>query len=373
MRQALRDAEGIIDLIAEFDMVMTLPKGIPTLQHMRSKKYSRPDNFFCNTALQPYVIKSEVQPQHKPSCTDHYPIVTHLDLPQAHIPEDPSYNFRTADWEAFNKALKVKLGNLPRPGPITDLQQLTATGDSLTKVLQETIEEIVTRSKPRPDMKHWWNSDLTGMRKELNRLLLSDSYKNRTLTNHASHRELRKKSRIYGKAIISAKRAHWAEYLEDMVASDIWTANKYLKEPVGDGGLPRIPTIRVKDAEGLELEINDNEDKAKIFVKSFFPPPPATQEDNLAEYVYPEPLQVPPSRQSTHRKNHSQVAIVQGPWTRWDPQHSNPLIRSLTICFIFTRPYLRLESSTTRGESLPQSYSGNPISPTTKSRKHTGR
>jgi hypothetical protein len=79
-----------------------------------------------------------------------------------------------------------------------------------------------------------------------------------------------------------------------MVASDIWTANKYLKEPVGDGGLPRIPTIRVRDAEGREIEINDNEDKAKFFVKSFFPPPPAAQEDDIAVYDYPEPLPNPP-------------------------------------------------------------------------------
>ena len=35
---ALRNAEGIISLIAEYDMVMPLPKGIPTLRHMRTKK-----------------------------------------------------------------------------------------------------------------------------------------------------------------------------------------------------------------------------------------------------------------------------------------------------------------------------------------------
>jgi hypothetical protein len=131
------------------------------------------------------------------------------------------------------------------------------------------------------------------MRKELNRLR-SFSYKNRTITNHPSHRELRRKSKVYGKAIISAKRAHWAEYLEDMVASDIWTANKYLKNPVGDGGLPRIPTIRVRDAAGSETEINDNEDKAKVFVKSFFPPPPTAQEEDPTAFEYPEPLPNPP-------------------------------------------------------------------------------
>ena len=61
-RQALRNAEGLIELMADHAMEMTLPKGIPTLQHMRTKRYSRPDNVFCTPALRPYVIKCEVDP-----------------------------------------------------------------------------------------------------------------------------------------------------------------------------------------------------------------------------------------------------------------------------------------------------------------------
>jgi Endonuclease-reverse transcriptase len=33
-RQVTRDAEGLISLLADFEMEMTLPKGVPTLQHM---------------------------------------------------------------------------------------------------------------------------------------------------------------------------------------------------------------------------------------------------------------------------------------------------------------------------------------------------
>ena len=78
-----------------------------------------------------------------------------------------------------------------------------------------------------------------------------------------------------------------------MAGNEIWTANKYLKEPVGDGGNPRIPTLKVKSAIGRETLINNNEEKAKIFATTFFPPPPPPT-DNLADFDYPEPLPDPP-------------------------------------------------------------------------------
>ena len=144
----------------------------------------------------------------------------------------------------------------------------------------------------------WWNGDLKEMRKELNRLRTM-LYHNCAIANHHSHRELQTKSRQYGRAIILAKRTHWAKYLEGMTADDIWTANKYIKNPVGDGGMPKIPTIKTKDKEGNEIEINNSKEKAKAFIKAFFPnPPPPQAEDELpADYpipLYPIPLPNPP-------------------------------------------------------------------------------
>ena len=165
-RQALRNADGIINLMAEHDMVMTLPKGIPTLQHMRTKRYSRPDNFFCTASLQQYVTKCEVQARDRPVSTDHFPIITHIDLPQSRILPDLSHNFKTADWDEFNKALATKLDGLPRPQPVTDLQQLGALCEGLTSAIQKTISEKITRSTAKPDKKRWWNSDLSRMHQQ---------------------------------------------------------------------------------------------------------------------------------------------------------------------------------------------------------------
>ena len=291
--QALRNAEGIINMLAEHDMVMTLPKGVPTLQHMRSKRYSRLDNFFCTASLQPFVTSCEVKPQERPTSTDHFPIVTHIDLPQTRILPDPSYNFRTADWEEFRKSLKTKIDQLPPPQQAETTQQIEEMAEDLTRILQQTIKENIAHTKPCPDAKRWWNSDLRKLSREINKLR-ADSFRYRAISTHSSHRELRKRSKHYGKAIISAKRAHWTEYLENMIASNIWTANKYLKEPVGDGGNPRIPTIKTKDELGHEIATNDNEDKAIIFAKAFFPPPPDQPGEAMNDYEYPEPLPNPP-------------------------------------------------------------------------------
>ena len=54
--EALRKAGPLIKLLADYDMEMILAKGVPTLQHMRSKRYSRPDNIFCNSSMTSMVI-----------------------------------------------------------------------------------------------------------------------------------------------------------------------------------------------------------------------------------------------------------------------------------------------------------------------------
>ena len=141
----------------------------------------------------------------------------------------------------------------------------------LTKAIQETIEAKVKITKPRPDAKRWWNGELRKMKRELNKLK-AKSYSFRVLADHPSHSELRTKSTQYGEAIIQAKRQHWTNYLEEMSAADIWTANKFIKEPAGDGGCPRIPTLKTRDAAGAEQTISTNDDKAEIFAKTFFPP-----------------------------------------------------------------------------------------------------
>jgi hypothetical protein len=78
-----------------------------------------------------------------------------------------------------------------------------------------------------------------------------------------------------------------------MSANEIWTADKYIKKPIRDGGSPRIPTLKVKNANSTEVEVNDNKEKTTHFAKSFFPPPLANS-SIPHDYIYPQPLPNPP-------------------------------------------------------------------------------
>ena len=51
-------------------------------------------------------------------------------------------------------------------------------------------------------------------------------------------------------------------------------ANNFIKEPAGDERCPRIPTLKARNKAGEDISKSDNNDKANIFVKTFFPPPP---------------------------------------------------------------------------------------------------
>ena len=113
--QALASAGRLISILADYDMVMPLPKGIPMLEHMVTKKFSRPDNVFCTPDLQDCITKCEVNKKLRPPCTDHFPIVTHLTLAQSLSPSSHNFNFRDTDWEIFRKELKKNITLIPPP------------------------------------------------------------------------------------------------------------------------------------------------------------------------------------------------------------------------------------------------------------------
>jgi hypothetical protein len=48
-------------------------------------------------------------------CTDHFPIVTVLDLPHDRVEVPLTWNYRMANWGSFMEGLKVNLEAVPLP------------------------------------------------------------------------------------------------------------------------------------------------------------------------------------------------------------------------------------------------------------------
>ena len=68
-QESMHSAEHLIETCATYDLAMALPKGLPTLQHMVTKKYSRPDNVFITPGLLDMITKCEVDPVIRPTST----------------------------------------------------------------------------------------------------------------------------------------------------------------------------------------------------------------------------------------------------------------------------------------------------------------
>jgi len=158
------------------------------------------------------------------------------------VSDNISYNYRAADWEDFNNKLKALLNEWDRSIPILNRGMLEDEVSKLTKIIQETTQSCIKKNKPRPNARRWWNSDLESMHKQLKKICTKVK-KNRALPDHPSHGQLKTTITAFAEAMNKAKMEHWTEYLKNAMDKDIWTANKYISEPIADGGKPRIPTL----------------------------------------------------------------------------------------------------------------------------------
>jgi len=86
-------ADYLIDLLADFGMDIVLELGIPTLEHLVSKALHCVDHIFCSHQLSSKFVRCEVLLHERPLKTDHFPIVSRVDLAMICMDEEPKCNF----------------------------------------------------------------------------------------------------------------------------------------------------------------------------------------------------------------------------------------------------------------------------------------
>ena len=98
----------LINLLFKYDMLLSLPKGVPTLQ-TPAGNWTWPDNVWWSHTPEDPIQRCDTVPAIRPPLADHLPIVTILDLPLPRSASLPTLNSRMADWDKINKALSPRL------------------------------------------------------------------------------------------------------------------------------------------------------------------------------------------------------------------------------------------------------------------------
>ena len=114
----------LLNMLSSFNMKMALPPSISTLKSHSTGNHMRVNNVFCNGDLLDLVIKCHTDNVSCPVKTNHYPIITTLDI------HTPRLNFYDVDWPELLNILKSNLANISPPTVITNTdnfnQKLTA-------------------------------------------------------------------------------------------------------------------------------------------------------------------------------------------------------------------------------------------------------
>ena len=282
----LDDAQPLLDLLAAFDFHMLLPPSDPTLEAANTKNHTRPDNVFASADLADCLVRCRTAPELRPPRTDHYPIVTELQVDVQRTEPRTFRNFRKVDWPRFRTTLAVHLEDITLPlhsGNISSIPDFDDTLAQLMTALRATIDEEVPETRPPPYAKRWFSKELNDMRREVGRAARL-SHKLLFDPDHPAHRTYRQMRNHYGDRIRQAKKDHWDAWISDADMKSVWTVGKYIRAGSSDGSKSSIPPIR---RPGSAEATRQSEEKSKIFYETFFPAPPPAAARRVRGH-YPE-------------------------------------------------------------------------------------
>jgi ribonuclease HI len=277
----------LINLLYKNDMLLSLPKGIPTFQ-ASTGNWTRPDNVWRSNTPDNLFVRCDTVPAIRPPLADHMPIITILDLPLPRTAAAKTLDFRAADWPAINSDLQTILESESPAARIESKEEFYEKVNSLVHIISETLAKHLVERRPNPFKKRWWTKELSLLKKAQNRLS-SKSFKLRHLREHPIHAEHRASANKFKEVMRETREQDWKDWLETITQQDLYIANKYITSEPSDFSCARIPTLNTTSANGLPSLAEMNADKVTALAESFFPPPPANSHVP-PNYEYPPPL-----------------------------------------------------------------------------------
>ncbi|KAF8234592.1 hypothetical protein L208DRAFT_1548324 [Tricholoma matsutake] len=153
-------------MLGQHNMKMALPPFIPTLRSHSTGNHMRINNVFCMEGLMEAIIKCNTEDTMRPVKTDHYPIVTQLNIYAPKTTWKLRRNFRLTDWTELVKTLKDDLTDIPLPTEIDSIQEFNHRLKTLNEKIQATIEKHVKLTTLSPYSKRWWMKELADKKRK---------------------------------------------------------------------------------------------------------------------------------------------------------------------------------------------------------------
>ncbi|KAF8703185.1 Reverse transcriptase (RNA-dependent DNA polymerase), partial [Rhizoctonia solani] len=278
-------AKPLVQLVEERLLKMALPKFTPTHKHLVSKKLSRLDNVFVSDSLYNHLIECKAYPDRQPVSTNHFPIVTKLDLTLEKAKETLRQSFTNTNWEKFDKLLTEKLKMLLTE-VIETIAEFDARLDAPTKAILDTIEAIVPYARITSYCKQWWTKELSKLRAQRFNLGYQASCREDT-PKDPIHQELKLASKLYKLALKNAKAKCWNDFINTAEAKALWNAYKWMKGQEENAGNTQIPTLCATAPNSSTTIFLTNEEKSAALYQTFFPTPPLI---NIPTHAYPDEI-----------------------------------------------------------------------------------
>ena len=128
----------LIELLYRNQMLLALPKGIPTFQSTTGN-WMRPDNVWCSNSTDDPILRCDVVPAIRPPLADHMPIITIIYLPFPRAAEIHALDFRQANWIKVNEDLAQRLEADHPPSRITSKHDFISKVDELVQVIKDIL------------------------------------------------------------------------------------------------------------------------------------------------------------------------------------------------------------------------------------------
>jgi len=268
------DAAGVlINLLAAYNLIQALPQGIATLEASNTKNHTRPDNVFCSAELEHTFTQCSVEYQLRPVITDHFPIISTLDLRPERTDTTPKSNYRNVEWNEFREALSTHLNMIPLPTEINSTEQFNAAFTHLTHAIAAAVNDKVPKSNPSSYAKRWWSKELDAKRKKVHKLGAKARDKLACRLDPI-HEEFRTARNNFSNNIKKAKEEHWVEWLESLTPAGTWNFHRYAASNPADQVHTRIKTLKdPRNPQGNSIT-QDNARKSELLYDVFFRPAP---------------------------------------------------------------------------------------------------